>query len=160
MALKTERIRVFPVPLTPVNRCTSAKLSGLSTTAGNSSRSFPNGAKLSDAMARNIMLNDMTPPLKNATAQFAGNSHCPAIPSPPAAAASKREISRSADGSSACSCANPFNSRTSCPRSGILDCGGKAGAATPLSPARASIFIRKLFVRTKAAWRSASRRSP
>ena len=43
---------------------------------------------------------------------------------------------------------------------GVLDCGGKAEAATPLSRAGKTTGLGGLLARTKAAWRSASRRSP
>ena len=42
----------------------------------------------------------------------------------------------------------------------VMECGGKAAAATPLSRARGFSFNRKSSVRAKAAWRCASRRSP
>ena len=41
-----------------------------------------------------------------------------------------------------------------------MECGGKAGAATPLAGGREFTDLRKCFVRAKAAWRFASRRSP
>ncbi len=44
--------------------------------------------------------------------------------------------------------------------SGVMDCGGKAGAATPLFGRREDSRLRTPFARAKAAWRCASRRSP
>jgi len=46
-------------------------------------------------------------------------------------------------------------------RGTVLDCDGKAGAATPLlSGGRKPCGLAKLFRRAKAAWLYASRRSP
>jgi len=42
----------------------------------------------------------------------------------------------------------------------VMDCAGRAPAATALSPARASRELLSTVARTKAAWRFASRRSP
>jgi len=42
----------------------------------------------------------------------------------------------------------------------VLDCGGKAGAATPLSDGRSAGNVRADRGRAKAAWRCASSRSP
>jgi hypothetical protein len=42
----------------------------------------------------------------------------------------------------------------------VLDCGGKAGAATPLSAGQDLFGLTKPFGRAKAAWHFVSRRSP